>query len=221
MNDGSYLKAPNAFSESASWRSRGYIPHFDHFGLMQFITLCLEDAVPEAVIEQWKCELGWAKGISANDPRQRILRRKIEKYEDAGYGACWLRNENLAIIVEEAILYHDLKRYRVIAWCIMPNHIHAIIEILKNYSLAVIIHSWKSFTAHRINRILHRSGTFWFREYYDRFIRDSDHLANAVGYVEYNPVKAGLVAVKEEWKWSSAGRRPGSALGAPASRRQS
>jgi hypothetical protein len=45
---------------------------------------------------------------------------------------------------------------------------------------------------------------FWFPEYYDRYIRNEEHLANAMAYVENNPVKAGLVKTKEQWKWSSA-----------------
>ncbi len=191
---------------NTGWRSRGYIPHFDRPDLMQSITLRLEDAVPESVIKQWKLELAWTKRMIAKDPRQVTLRRKIEKYEDAGFGACWLRNEHVAAIVEQTILHYDSERYRIIAWCVMPNHVHAIIEILAKYSLAEILHSWKSYSAHEANKILSRSGKFWFREYHDRFIRDSEHLANAVEYVENNPVKAGLAVKKEEWRWSSARR---------------
>ena len=65
----------------------------------------------------------------------------------------------------------------------------------------------KSFTAHQANQILGRSGELWFREYFDRFIRDDRHFSNAVSYIEYNPNKAGLVRRPEEWRWSSAFRR--------------
>jgi REP element-mobilizing transposase RayT len=148
--------------------------------------------------------LGWAQGLSASDPRQSDLRKKIEKYEDAGYGACRLQNDRVANIVESAILHFDAERYRIIAWCVMPNHVHIIIEILEKFVLSKVIHSWKSYTAHTVNEILHRSGEFWFREYHDRYIRDPEHLARAVEYVENNPVKAKLAAKKEDWKWSSA-----------------
>jgi REP element-mobilizing transposase RayT len=89
----------------------------------------------------------------------------------------------------------------------------------EGHPLPEILHGWKSFTAHEANRLLGRSGVFWFREYYDRYIRDAEHLAAAIEYVESNPLKAGLVARKEEWKWSSAGeRRPGSAAVSAARR---
>jgi putative transposase len=199
---------------NTGWRSRNYIPHFDQPELTQFITFRLEDAVPESVIKKWKIELEWKTGIPAGDPRQITLRKRIEKYEDAGYGACWLRNEQVASMVEETLLHHDGRRYRIIAWCIMPNHVHTIIELMKQLSLAEIMHSWKPYSSHEANKILNRSGQFWFREYYDRYIRDPEHLVRAVEYVENNPVKAGLVSRKEHWRWSSAWerRRPAGSL---------
>lgn len=66
------------------------------------------------------------------------------------------------------------------------------------HPLADIVHSWKSFMSQRVNQILRRSGGFWFREYFDRFIRDEQHFANAVTYIEQNPAGrlAGGVAVE-------------------------
>ena len=197
-----------ASSPASIWRSRGYIPHFDQSGLIQSVTFRLHDAVPEALVEQWKKELAWSAKIPATDPRQIVLKKRIAVYEDKGYGACWLRRADIASIAEQALLHFDGERYRIIAWCIMPNHVHVVIETLEGYMISEILHTWKSFIAHEANKALHRSGKFWFREYYDRYIRNAEHLANAVKYVENNPVKAGLVISKEEWRWSNAwGRR--------------
>jgi REP element-mobilizing transposase RayT len=54
------------------------------------------------------------------------------------------------------------------------------------------------------NQILGRTGQFGFREYFDRYIRDERHFANAVQYIHENPVKAGLVENPEDWPFSSA-----------------
>lgn len=189
------------------WRSRGYVPHFEDSLLVQSLVFRLHDAVPTAVVRGWRDELAWIKGLSASDPREIQLRKLIARYEDAGHGACWLRDPRIAALVEEALLHFDDQRYRLIAWCVMPNHVHALVETREEWPLATVVHSWKSFTAHRANPILKRSGDFWLREYFDRFIRDDRHFANAVGYIEMNPVKAGLVARAEEWRWSSAWRR--------------
>lgn len=175
--------------------------------MVQFLTLRLHDALPKTVVEGWKTELRWKENLPASDPREVKLRRLVSKYEDAGYGACWLRDDRIAATVEETLLVFDGQRYRLIAWCVMPNHIHVLIETWEGWSLGDVVHAWKSFTAHAANRILGRSGDFWFREYFDRFIRDDRHFSRAVNYIENNPVKAGLVGRREEWRWSSAFRR--------------
>ncbi len=189
--------------EHTGWRSRLYVPHFDQPHIIQLITIRLNDAVPQELIERWKNELDWAEKMPADDLRRSALRIRIQKYEDEGYGACWLGDERIASIVEQTILHFDGTRYRVLAWCIMPNHVHVVVRIWEGNSLESILHSWKSYIAHRANKILGRSGAFWFREYHDRYIRNDQHLADAIEYVESNPVKAGLVRAKQEWKWSS------------------
>jgi len=188
----------------APWHSRGYLPHVDQPGLVQSLTFRLHDAVPEPVVQSWKDELAWTESLPAKDPRDVELRRLISRYEDAGHGACWLCDGGIAILVENALLHFDDQRYRLIAWCIMPNHVHVLAETRADWPLAAIVHSWKSYTAHAANEILRRSGEFWFRDYHDRFIRDDRHLAKAVEYIEQNPLKAGLVSAQEEWRWSSA-----------------
>ncbi|HEY6981054.1 REP-associated tyrosine transposase [Reyranella sp.] len=100
--------------------------------------------------------------------------------------------------------YFDGKRYRLLAWCIMPNHVHVVVEPADGQTLGAIVHSWKSFSAKQANGILGRSGPFWHRDYFDRFIRDEGHLARTIHYVEDNPVKAGLVSMPSEWPWSSS-----------------
>ena len=55
-----------------------------------------------------------------------------------------------------------------------------------------------------MNKILMRNGTVWEEDYHDRFIRDEDHYANCIRYIEQNPVTAGLVNNCELWDYSSA-----------------
>jgi REP element-mobilizing transposase RayT len=86
----------------------------------------------------------------------------------------------------------------------MSNHVHVVIEMRDGPSLSEIVGSWKSFTAKRANAQLGRSGPFWDADYFDRYMRNEDHLARTVDYVEQNPVKAGLVDVASKWRWSSA-----------------
>lgn len=185
------------------WRSRGYLPHFDQPGLCQSITFRLHDSVPKSVIEQWHEELT-ANMNSLASMVDGILRQRFMDYEDAGHGQCWLRNPQIATSVEDALLYFDGEQYRLLAWCVMPNHAHVLIETLPSYPLSQVVHSWKSFTAKQANTLLGRNGIFWVREYYDRFIRNDRHLTEAINYIEQNPVKAGLVQNAKDWRFSSA-----------------
>lgn len=193
-----------------AWHSRGYLPHLDEPGQIQSLTLRLADSVPAEVVTTWKKELSLVGGEAAYDPRCAKLRTKIERYADQGHGACWLRDERVAELVENALLYFDGERYRLLVWSIMPNHVHVLIETLPGFPLGDIAHSWKSFTSKEANKLLGRSGEFWMPDYFDRFIRDERHLAAVKAYIEQNPVKAGLVASAEAWRWGSAfsGRMP-------------
>ena len=65
------------------------------------------------------------------------------------------------------------------------------------------------FTGREINRESGKVGPFWARDYFDRFMRDEDHLARTLQYVEANPVKAGLVTEAADWLFSSARHRQG------------
>ncbi|WP_222435079.1 hypothetical protein, partial [Bacillus pumilus] len=71
-------------------------------------------------------------------------------------------------------------------------------------AISDIMHSIKSYTAHEANRILGRKGSFWFKEYFDRYIRDGKHYQATVRYIDENPVKARLCQNVEDWEFSSA-----------------
>ena len=193
--------APSGRPAKIGWRSRGYLPHFDVPGLIQTLTFRLNDALPTTVLKAFEAESGDLDDKTEKEKRRRL---KIEAYLDAGHGSCLLRDSAAAGIVQDALLHFDTERYRLIAWCIMPNHVHVIIGCFPGHPLARVLHSWKSFTAHAINQAFHSTGALWQKEYHDRFIRDAPHFQRALHYLEQNPVKAGLVASKAEWPWCSA-----------------
>ena len=171
------------------WHSRGYLPHLDSAETIQFVTFRLADSLPRAVAEQL-AEL--SDSLAETDRRL-----------DGGLGACWLRDAKIGAMVEEALLHFDGERYRLLAWCVMPNHVHAVVEPGEQQGLGAIVQAWKSFSAKRANKLLNRSGPFWHKDYFDRFIRDEGHLQRTIEYVENNPVKAGLASTITDWPWSS------------------
>jgi REP element-mobilizing transposase RayT len=234
------------------WHSRGYLPHWDHPGMIQSLNFRLADAMAQEVIERWRSELdllgapasrrreresarerreGQRDAGAPREVREVELRRRIEEYLDAGYGACWLRRPEIAALVEGALLHFDKERYRLLAWCIMPNHVHALVETKEGWPLGEVLHSWKSYTSHEAGKILKKAAgetpvpqggasvpwvhsnpgsagvspaQFWQREYLDRYVRNAEHYVKVIAYIEDNPVKAGLARIRTDWPWSSA-----------------
>src|SRR2546427_11247177 len=104
----------------AGWHSRGYIPHFDGRELPQFITHHLADSMPRSVLARWKQELAQ----TPLDESTIILQRRIERYLDQGYGNAWLKDHLIANMVQNSLLHFDGTRYKLLAWVVMPNHVH-------------------------------------------------------------------------------------------------
>lgn len=180
--------------------SRGYVPHIENMSL-QVITYRLYDSLPANVVDEMKIQLAIKEKTESDKNKLAELRKTIDRYEDAGYGQCFLKDARVADVVQENMLHFDEKRYKLICWCIMPNHVHVLIGVKDGYTLSEIMHGWRSYTAHECNRILNRSGDFWMNEYFDRYIRNQEHLSNVINYIAQNPVKAGLVKPPEDWPY--------------------
>ena len=156
------------------WYSRGYIRHFDQEGLTQTLTFRLFDSMPQAVLDVWREELRLVPEREANRER----RERIDAYLDQGYGSCYLRNDRLAEIVQNALLHFHGRRYHLHAWVVMPNHVHTLYTAQPGWELSQIAHSWKSYAANECNRVLKRKGEFWQPEPFDRYIRNQKHFAS-------------------------------------------
>ena len=189
-------------SHHKGWHSRGYLPHFDAPGQIQALTFRLADSVPKHVIASWKAELSGGRPLP---PKAELeLRRRITRYEDAGHGMCLLRDPRRAAAVQACLLHADGEQYRLMEWCIMPNHVHVMIGTLEGWPLGGIVRAWKTFSSKRINESLGRTGSVWALDYHDRYIRDQEHYENSRAYIRENPVKAGLCSRPGEWHWGSA-----------------
>ena len=89
------------------------------------------------------------------------------------------------------------------AWCLMPNHVHLIAVPSAYDSLARAIGEAHRRYTRRINFREQWRGHLW-QERFASFPMDENYLLAAARYVEMNPVAAGLVALPEEYPWSSA-----------------
>ena len=184
-------------------RSRGYLPHAEAGSVPQHIVFRLYDSLPREILERWTDEL---EQVKDDEERRAERMRRIEAALDAGSGSCFLCRPEIARIVITSLLKFDGKRYWLHAWCIMPNHVHALVTPSPAITLSALLHTWKSFSAKQANRVLGRSGQFWMQEYFDRYIRDERHFVSVVEYIHNNPVAAGLCTSPADWPYSSATR---------------
>jgi REP element-mobilizing transposase RayT len=192
---------------SVTIRDRGHLPHWEKEGATYFVTFRLADSLPKSVLDRIESERQAIvktanqlhRPLSPDECRkiERLSTPIIERYLDTGAGACQLRRPAIAEMVAGTLCHFNEQRYRLFAWCVMPNHVHAVFKILTPHKLSEIVHSWKSFSAKSANSILGLSGAFWQREYYDHLVRDPAELERAIRYVAQNPEKANL----KQWRW--------------------
>ena len=179
--------------------ARRHLPHWEQEGATYFVTLRLADSIPNSLLTEWHDELQtWLKfhprpwdHKTAKEYERRFVDGP-EKWLDRGHGECHLRNQRLAAIVANALRHFDRERYRLDAFVVMPNHVHVLVQPKSGHSLSEILHSWKSFSAHSINKALHRKGDFWMEESHDRMVRDFEELERYRDYIKENPVAAKL-----------------------------
>ena len=108
--------------------------------------------------------------------------------------------------VLEHILREHGKRIDLFAAVVMPDHVHVLLTALRDENgwpvpLLEIMQSLKSCTAHRINKLLHRSGPVWEEESFDHVLRSDESLKEKCEYIRQNPVRAGLVQKPGDYRW--------------------
>src|SRR5437868_4188183 len=179
--------------------TRRHLPHWEQEGATYFVTFRLADSIPTTLLVEWREELQswlkfhpWPWDRKTAEEYERRFVDGPEKWLDRGLGECHLRSQRIAAIVGDTLRHFDLERYWLDAFVVMPNHVHVLVQPKSGYSLSKILHTWKSFSAHTINKALNRKGDFWMEESHDRVVRDTEFLGAYRDYIAKNPSTAGL-----------------------------
>ncbi|MCU0444576.1 MAG: transposase [Microscillaceae bacterium] len=194
---------------------RRNLPHYYPEGAKFFITFRLYNSIPKIFLEELKAdyEAKVAEITRCQNPenysqlidneRKRHFVAFDEYLDKVETGNHYLKIPEVAKIVQDAIHSQDGELYDLLAYCIMSNHVHLVIDtaiqLEKSQSyqnLDKIMNQLKGFTAYQANRQLSKKGHFWQAENYDRVVRNQQELQNIIHYVLNNPVKAGVV---ENW----------------------
>jgi putative transposase len=198
---------------------RRHLPHIQAPGATLFVTFRLAGSLPRAAVERLLRDAARRREASqtVGDPAERRERTYVDMnvlfggwdavLDEARGGPSWLARREIAAVVARAFHDGDGSRYDLVAFCIMPNHVHAVFTPLSrqdgsHQSLSSIMRLLKGRTAREANLVLGRRGAFWEHENYDHVVRDQAELHRIVAYVLGNPVKAGLADRPEDWEWS-------------------
>jgi REP element-mobilizing transposase RayT len=175
---------------------RGYLRHWEVEAGTYFVSFRLHDSIPDAAVQRLKIRL---QQMGVRDDRElcRKLQFQVDVYLHRGSGACHLRDSRVGKMVNDTIQEFDGECYRLMAWAVMPNHVHVVFRLLPGHTLAATMKALKGSTARKANVLLGRTGPFWQREYYDRTPRNAEELRRAVAYTLDNPRQAGL----GQWPW--------------------
>jgi putative DNA methylase len=119
-------------------------------------------------------------------------------------GPAFLGEPEIAKVVVAALYDGDRRfgRYELYSFVVMPNHVHLLVT--PKVSSREWLGPLKGFTAHEANKILARHAPFRQPESYDHLVRNQDEFHRIRQYIENNPIRAGLAAIAEEFRWSSA-----------------
>lgn len=208
---------------------RNRLPHWVPVGATFFVTFRLAGTIPQYIINLLRVQR--ENNIKAIvEPNALQYQRHMDKIHGAFFKAyddyldqnsskkCYLSSPSVASIVAKKLQEYDGQFYDLQAYCIMPNHVHILIDtsiqLLKEdgsyltnppedyVQLDYIMNRIKGGSSYEANKVLQRTGRFWQKESYDRFVRDEREWCNTVDYILNNPVKAKLVSDWQDWEYS-------------------
>jgi len=159
------------------------LPHIDLNGQYQFITFRTHDSLDEYLKKIYHTE-------QENSKKQLV----IDAHLDLSSQGAYLFDAQISIF-RQVILEKDHFLYDLIAYSVMPNHVHILLK--QKTELVKVIKYIKGKSAVELNRSLNKSGQFWARDYYDRAIRNEAHFATVYDYILNNPLKASLPDAEE------------------------
>ncbi len=174
--------------------THGDLPYWHQDDRIIYVTYRLFDSIPATSAKRYKeAVLSWEESHPKVLTRQQAeeleqLRHQLfNELLDKCLGSCILKHAAVRQVVSDSLFYYNHQRYHLHDYVIMPNHVHLMIEPMDGYQLQQIMASHKTFTAHRINKLLGKTGPVWQRESYDHIVRSENDYWNVVDYIARNP----------------------------------
>ena len=172
------------------------LPHWRQAGAIYFVTFRSADSIPIDRLNEWREERErWlaAHPVPRSKETTREYHRRFTKrwhgWLDEAHGACVLKDAGLRQIVERTLRHCDGADggYALDEFVIMPNHVHVLVSPFRGQSLNEILRTWKSVSAHAINKAMGASGPLWQKESWDHIVRSPLYLDKYRRYIQENP----------------------------------
>lgn len=195
--DGARQECRASYLDKQQWVDIKYthkLPHWRQDGKTQFITFRLSDSLPQSKLQELsQAKEEWLKthpqpwSESTKEEYNSLIGERIDKWLDAGYGCCTLKDPDMRRIVTDAFLHFNNERYVLLALVVMPNHVHALLTPCEGHDVIATIGRIKGFTASRINKVIGGKGEFWQRDSFDRILRNEMDFDAKLQYIINNP----------------------------------
>lgn len=180
------------------------LPHWRQDGKLYFVTWRQADSLAreqreelQSARENWKRTFGdtpvWKLEPELRRQYHRLFNERVQRWLDAGYGSCVLKQKAPREIVVECLEHFDGKRYGLRSFAVAGNHVHVLVAPVKGIDLTTVIQTWKSYTAKAINKCLGQQGTLWKAESYDHIVRSSESFARIEAYILRHAEKGAYV----------------------------
>jgi putative transposase len=117
----------------------------------------------------------------------------------------WFTDFEVAAAAIRGFVQRDLGSHDLLAWVLMPDHVHWLVQLADASTLDAIVNRLKSASAREANRALMRRGAFWAPAFHDHALRSDEALASVAEYIIRNPIRAGLARTFGSYPfWDSA-----------------
>jgi len=173
------------FRERKGYILHSNLPHISQNNFYQFITFRTHESTDDYLLK-----------LSSQNLKTKELQYSIDKYLDTSNAGVYLNGKVLQI-TKEYLLNIEKSLCEIVAFSIMPNHIHLL--LIQHTDISKIVQHIKGGLSFLINKELKKKGTFWQKDYFDKAIRDEEHFLVTLKYIENNALKAGLKDADERF----------------------
>jgi len=116
---------------------------------------------------------------------------------------CFYSEEDYSTYLSFLKIAADKNNCHIHAYVLMTNHVHLLMTPMQAHGISTVMQSLGKRYVQYINKVYKRTGTLWEGRYKASLVDTHNYLLTCMRYIELNPVRAGMVSLPSEYRWSS------------------